>query len=35
MDEIFEFEMPNIYNYKEYKEEIFKRTNEILKKEYL
>ena len=35
MDELFEYEIPNIYNYKEYKNEIFRRTNEILKKEYL
>lgn len=35
IDDIFEYEMPNIYNYKEYRDEIFKRANEILKKEYL
>ena len=35
MDELFEYEIPNIYNYKEYKNEIFRKTNKILKKEYL
>ena len=35
MDELFEYETPVIYNSKEYREEIFKRTNEILTKYYL
>ena len=35
MDELFEYETPVVYNSKEYREEIFKRANEILVKYYL
>ena len=35
MDELFEYETPVVYNSKEYREEIFKRANEILAKYYL
>lgn len=33
-DEIFEDELSNIYDYKKYKKEIYKRTKEILKEKY-
>ncbi len=35
MDELFEYETPVVYNSKEYREEIFKRANELLVKYYL
>lgn len=35
MEDIFEYEIPNIYDYRKYKTEIFKRANEILAKYYL
>lgn len=35
MEDIFEYEIPNIYDFRKYKTEIFKRANEILAKYYL